>query len=198
MVLEGGSIEVNGRGLLLTTESCLLNPNRNPGLTRAEIEQNLRDFLGVSTIHWLAEGIAGDDTDGHVDDLSRFFCPDGILTAVETDPRDINYRALRENLDRLKSMRTPQGQRFRIVELPMPDACVSGGLRLPATYANFLVINGAVLMPAFRQPKRDAAAAEILAGCFPGRQVVPVDCLELVLGLGTLHCISQQQPAANI
>jgi len=196
MVLEGGSIDVNGRGLLLTTEACLLNRNRNPELTRAGIEQNLRDFLGVRTILWLGEGIAGDDTDGHVDDLSRFFCPDGILTAVESDPRDANYRALRENLDRLKGMRTPEGRRFRVVELPMPRACARGGRRLPATYANFLVINGAVLMPAFRQPRRDAAAAEILAGCFPGRQVIPVDCLELVLGLGTLHCISQQQPVS--
>jgi agmatine deiminase len=196
MVLEGGSIEVNGRGLLLTTEACLLNPNRNPELGRAEIEQNLRDFLGVHTIHWLGEGIAGDDTDGHVDDLSRFFCADGILTAVESDPRDVNYRALRENLDRLRGLRTPEGRRFRIVELPMPRVRARDGRRLPATYANFLVINGAVLMPVFRQPRRDAAAAEILAGCFPGRQIVPVDCLELVLGLGTLHCISQQQPAS--
>jgi len=196
MVLEGGSIDVNGRGLLLTTEACLLNPNRNPELTRAGIEQNLRDFLGVHTIHWMGEGIAGDDTDGHVDDLSRFFCPDGILAAVESDPRDVNHRALRGNLERLRGLRTPEGRRFRIVELPMPRVCASDGRRLPATYANFLVLNGAVLMPAFRQPRRDSAAAEILAGCFPGRRIVPVDCLELVLGLGTLHCISQQQPAS--
>ena len=196
MVLEGDSIDVNGQGLLLTTEACLLNPNRNPGLTRSGIEQNLRDFLGVRTILWLGEGIAGDDTDGHVDDLSRFFRPDGILAAVESDPRDVNHRALQENLERLRGLRTPKGRSFRVVELPMPRVCARDGRRLPATYANFLVLNGAVLMPSFRQPRRDSAAAEILAGCFPGRQIVPVDCLELVLGLGTLHCISQQQPAS--
>jgi agmatine deiminase len=156
----------------------------------------LRDFLGVRTILWLGEGIAGDDTDGHVDDLSRFFRPDGILAAVESDPRDVNHAALRDNLERLRALRTPDGRPFRIVELPMPRVCAKDGRRLPATYANFLVVNGAVLMPAFRQPRRDSAAAEILAGCFPGRQIVPVDCLELVLGLGTLHCISQQQPAS--
>jgi agmatine deiminase len=197
MVLEGGSIDVNGQGLLLTTEACLLNPNRNPKLGRAEIERGLRDGLGVRTVIWLGEGIRGDDTDGHVDDLSRFFRADGIVTAVEDDPSDENYRALRENLERLRALRTPAGRRFAIVELPMPAPCRHGGGRLPATYANFLVINGAVLMPTFRQPRRDAAAAEVLAGCFPGRDIVPVDCLELVRGLGTLHCISQQQPAAR-
>jgi len=131
-----------------------------------------------------------------VDDLSRFFRPDGILAAVESDPRDVNHRALQENLERLRGLRTPKGRSFRVVELPMPRVCARDGRRLPATYANFLVLNGAVLMPSFRQPRRDSAAAEILAGCFPGRQIVPVDCLELVLGLGTLHCISQQQPAS--
>lgn len=195
MVLEGGSIEVNGEGVLLTTEACLLNRNRNPRLGRGEIETALRDFLGVHTVHWLGEGIEGDDTDGHVDDLSRFFRPDGIVTAVETNTRDANYRALRDNLERLKSLRTPRGRKFKLVELPMPRACFRGRQRLPATYANYLVLNGAVLIPAFRQPRRDREAAEILAGCFPGREIVPVDCLDLVLGRGTLHCISQQQPA---
>jgi len=194
MVLEGGSIDVNGRGLLLTTEACLLNHNRNPNLTRGQIAQNLRDFLGVETVLWLGEGIVGDDTDGHVDDLSRFFAPEGIVTAVETDPRDANHRALAHNLEQLRGLRTPAGKRFRIAELPMPRPCFCEGQRLPASYANFLVINGAVLMPAFRQRRRDAAAAEVLAGCFPGRKVIPIDCLELVWGFGTLHCISQQQP----
>ncbi len=195
MVLEGGSIDVNGRGLLLTTEACLLNRNRNPRLTRAGIEARLKSFLGVATILWLGDGILGDDTDGHVDDLSRFYSVDGIVTAVERDPADGNYRALQGNLERLRSLRTPEGRRFRLVELPMPRACFHGRHRLPATYANFLVLNGAVLMPVFRQPRRDAEAAEILAGCFPGREVVPIDCLALVEGRGTLHCISQQQPA---
>lgn len=195
MVLEGGSVEVNGEGLLLTTEACLLNKNRNPHLKREQIEQALRDFLGVHTIYWLGNGIEGDDTDGHVDDLSRFFRADGIITAVESNSRDVNYRALSENLERLKSLRTPNGKKFKLVELPMPRACYRDEQRLPATYANYLVLNGAVLMPTFRQPKRDVEAAEILATCFPGREIVPVDCLDLVLGRGTLHCISQQQPA---
>jgi len=195
MVLEGGSVEVNGEGLLLTTEACLLNKNRNPHLSRGQIEQALRDFLGVQTIYWLGDGIEGDDTDGHVDDLSRFFRADGIITAVESNSRDVNYRALRENLERLKSLRTPAGKKFKLVELPMPRPCYRDEQRLPATYANYLVLNGAVLMPSFRQPKRDAEAAEILGQCFPGREIVPVDCLDLVLGRGTLHCISQQQPA---
>jgi len=194
-VLEGGSIDVNGAGSLLTTESCLLNPNRNPALSRAEIEQLLRDNLGVRQILWLGDGIVGDDTDGHVDDLTRFFREDGIVTVVERNRRDVNCRVLQENLGRLQDLRTPAGKKFKLVELPMPAAVHCEGQRLPASYANFLVINGAVLMPAFRQPRRDAAAAEILAGCFPGREMVPIDCVELVWGLGTLHCISQQQPA---
>jgi len=195
MVLEGGSIDVNGAGLLLTTEACLLNKNRNPGLTRVQIERALRDSLNVQTIYWLGDGIAGDDTDGHVDDLSRFFGAASIVTAVEKNSRDVNYRALHDNLERLKSLRTPAGKKFKLVELPMPRPCYRDAQRLPATYANFLVLNGAVLMPTFRQPKRDREAAEVIAACFPGREVVPIDCLDLVIGRGTLHCISQQQPA---
>ncbi|MFA5057406.1 MAG: agmatine deiminase family protein [Opitutaceae bacterium] len=195
IVLEGGSIDTNGRGLLLTTESCLLNRNRNPDLSQREIERVLRDNLGVEAVVWLGRGIAGDDTDGHVDDLSRFFRVDGIVSAVERNPRDPNYRPLQENLERLASLRTPAGRRVAIIALPMPDPCFCAGQRLPASYANFLVVNGAVLMPAFRQPRRDAEAAAVLAGCFPGREIIPVDCRDLVLGLGTLHCISQQQPA---
>ena len=195
MVLEGGSIDVNGEGLLLTTEACLLNPNRNPRLSRAQIEQNLRSYLGVQQVLWLGRGIVGDDTDGHVDDLSRFFRVDGIVTVVERNRRDRNYRALRENLDRLRSFRTPRGKKFEVVALPMPEPCFAHRQRLPASYANFLILNAVVLMPAFRQPKRDAQAAEVLAGCFPGRKIVPVDCRDLIWGRGTLHCISQQQPA---
>ncbi len=197
MVLEGGSIDVNGNGWLLTTESCLLNPNRNPTLGRAEIEQRLRDFLGVTAVTWLGAGLAGDDTDGHVDDLTRFFRPDGVVTMVERNPRDVNYRALRENRERLRAARGPGGRKLTVVDLPSPLPCLAGRMRLPASYANFLILNGAVLMPAFRQARRDAEAAEVLAGCFPGRTIVPVDCLEVVRGLGTLHCLSQQQPAAG-
>jgi agmatine deiminase len=196
MVLEGGSIDVNGAGLLLTTEACLLNQNRNPQLTRAQIEQNLCDWLGVHTVLWLGDGIVGDDTDGHIDDLSRFFRADGIVTAIESNRRDTNYKALQANLERLKSLRTPAGGKFTLAELPMPKPCFCEGRQLPASYANFLVINGAVLMPAFRQPRRDAAAADVLAGCFPSREIIPIDCLDLAWGLGTLHCISQQQPAS--
>lgn len=195
MILEGGSIDVNGAGLLLTTEACLLNKNRNPTLSRVEIEEALCEMLGVKTVLWLGDGIVGDDTDGHVDDLSRFFAIDGIVTAVERNTRDVNYPMLRENLERLRGMRTATGKRFRIAELPMPAPLFCGKVRLPASYANFLVINGAVLMPVFRQPRRDAEAADVLAACFPDREIVPIDCVELVWGLGTLHCISQQQPA---
>ena len=195
MVLEGGSIEVNGRGLLLTSEQCLLSKNRNPHLFREEIEQNLRDYLGVKKILWLGEGIAGDDTDGHIDDMTRFFKPDGIVTAVEPNPRDPNHRPLAENLERMKSFRTPAGRKFNLVPLPMPGPFGFRGRRVPASYANFLVINGAVLVPQFRQKRRDAEAGEILGHCFPGREVIPIDCYHLVWGLGTLHCISQQQPA---
>jgi agmatine deiminase len=196
MVLEGGSIDVNGAGLLLTTEACLLNKNRNPDLTRSEIEQALRDMFGVRTVLWLGDGIVGDDTDGHVDDLSRFFAAGGIVAAVERNRRDRNFAALDENLARLRALRTPAGKKFRIAELPMPAPVYCDGQRLPATYANFLVINGGVLMPAFRQPRRDAEAAEVLAACFPGREIIPIDCLELVWGRGALHCISQQQPSS--
>ena len=195
MILEGGSIEVNGQGALLTTEICLLNPNRNPQLDRARIESRLREYLGVTHIYWLGKGIDGDDTDGHVDDLSRFYAPEGIVTAVEKVESDVNYPALRENLERLHALRTPAGGRFSIVELPMPEPCVTDGQRLPASYANFLILNEAVLVPVFRQPRRDAEALDLLRGCFPGRKIVPIDCREWVIGRGTLHCISQQQPA---
>jgi agmatine deiminase len=197
MVLEGGSIDADGAGMLLTTESCLLNPNRNPRLARADIERRLRDFLGVREIVWLGGGIAGDDTDGHVDDLTRFFRAGGIVTAAESNPRDPNHRPLRENLERLRSVRGRDGRRIRIVELPMPAPCHADGRFVPASYANFLVLNGAVLVPVFRQPRRDGAALEALGGCFPGREVVGIDCVDLVWGLGALHCVTQQQPRAG-
>lgn len=195
MVLEGGSIDVNGQGLLLTSEACLLNQNRNPHLTREQIEGNLRDFLGINTVLWLGDGIIGDDTDGHIDDITRFFKPDGFITCVEPNRRDKNHRLLAENLERLRAFRTPGGRPFDIVELPMPKPVKFQGQQVPASYANFLVINGAVLVPTFRQQQRDAEACAIIGGCFPGREVVPIDCYDLIWGLGTLHCISQQQPA---
>jgi agmatine deiminase len=195
MILEGGSIDVNGRGLLLTSEQCLLNKNRNPALTRAQIEQNLQDFLGIKQVLWVGDGIIGDDTDGHIDDITRFYKPDGFITCVEPNKRDPNHRILEENLARLRAFRTPAGKKFSLVELPMPKPFGFDGQPVPASYANFLIINGAVLVPQFRQPKRDAAAREIIGGCFPGREVIGIDCYHLIWGLGTLHCISQQQPA---
>lgn len=195
MVLEGGSIDVNGKGLLLTSEQCLLHPNRNPRLDRAGIEQRLRDVLGVTTILWLGDGILGDDTDGHIDDITRFYQPDGLVTCVEDNRRDPNHRILAANLERMQGWRTPAGRKFRLVTLPMPRPMAFQGQRVPASYANFLIINGAVLVPTFRQQRRDAEACAILAGCFPGREIVPIDCHDLIWGLGTLHCISQQQPA---
>ena len=195
MVLEGGSLDVNGCGDLLTTESCLLNPNRNPHLSRAQIEGTLRDYLGAKQVLWLGDGIVGDDTDGHVDDITRFIRPDGILTCVEPNRRDPNHRPLAENLERLQGFRTQTGGRFEIVPLPMPRPLAFDGQRVPASYANFLIVNGAVLVPTFRQPKRDVAALGLIGECFPGREIVPIDCFDIIWGLGTLHCLSQQQPS---
>ncbi len=196
MVLEGGSIDVNGRGSLLTSEQCLLNQNRNPHLIRTQIEQNLQDYLGVKQVLWVGEGIVGDDTDGHIDDITRFYKADGFITCVEPRQRDPNHKFLRENLERLRGFRTLAGGKFELVELPMPESFGFRGQRVPASYANFLIINGAVLVPQFRQKKRDAAARAIIGDCFKGREIVPIDCYQLIWGLGTLHCISQQQPAS--
>ncbi len=195
MVLEGGSIDVNGNGAVVTSEQCLLNKNRNPHLSRTEIEQNLRDFLGVRSVLWLGNGIAGDDTDGHVDDIARFFKADGLLAAIEPNRSDPNHIPLKENLERMQGFRTAAGKRFEIINLPMPKPFGFRGRLVPASYANFLVVNGAVLVPQFRQKQRDSAARAILGDCFPNREIVPIDCFHLIWGLGTLHCISQQQPA---
>lgn len=194
IVMEGGALDVNGRGTLLTTESCLLNPNRNPHLERAEIEQSLRDHLGVTHILWLGEGIAGDDTDGHVDDLTRFVGPSTVVTVVEENPDDDNYGPLQDNLERLRSMSDERGQRLRVVELPMPPLIERDGLRLPASYANFYIANGLVVVPTFRHPNDDRAL-EILQSEFPDRRVVGADSFDLIWGLGSFHCISQQEPA---
>jgi agmatine deiminase len=193
IVLEGGSIDVNGAGSLLTTESCLLNKNRNPDLSRAEIEDYLKTYLGVSNVVWLGDGIAGDDTDGHIDDLARFVAPDTILTVVEKDPADINYKPLQENLARLKSMRDQDGRPFRIETLPMPPAIIYDGTRLPASYANFYIANGGVVMPTFNCDA-DRVVASTLERLLAGRRVIGVPSTDLVWGLGSVHCLSQQHP----
>ena len=193
MILEGGSIEVNGAGALLTTESCLLNPNRNPSLDRAEIEQRLRDYFGVQDILWLGEGIEGDDTDGHIDDLARFVSENTVITAVEENREDKNYEPLQENLARLRQMKVEQGE-IEIVTLPMPKKIVRENLRLPASYANFYIANSCVLLPTFADPN-DEIASSILQNLFPDRHVIGIDCRELIWGLGTFHCLTQQQPA---
>jgi agmatine deiminase len=193
IVLEGGSIDVNGCGTLLTTEACLLNPNRNPHLGRGQIEQYLREYLGVTKILWLGDGIAGDDTDGHVDDLARFVDPSTVVTAVEDDPADVNYRPLQENLRRLQTMTDQDGRRLRIVTLPMPQPVYHKDRRLPATYVNFYIANGIVLVPTFNDPS-DTRALTIVSELFPGRRVVGIPSLDLIWGRGAIHCVTQQQP----
>jgi len=193
MVLEGGSIEVNGAGALMTTEQCLLHPNRNPAMTRDDIESRLRDYLGVSQVIWLGDGIVGDDTDGHIDDLTRFVAEDAVVTVVERDRTDDNYDALAENRERLDTVRLEDGRPLTVHEMQMPAPVLYEGDRLPASYANFYIGNRTVVMPAFNDPA-DEPARRVLAGCFPGRDVVALDCTDLVLGLGTFHCLTQQVP----
>jgi agmatine deiminase len=200
MILEGGAIEVNGAGQLLTTEAVLLNANRNPQLTRGDIERKLRDGLGMSDILWLGRGIDGDDTDGHIDDLARFTGPGTILACVERDSSSPNSAVLADNLARLRSFAGPDGRPFDVVEIPLPEACEVPGWRLPvlpASYVNFLIVNGGVLVPTFRQGRNDDRALGIIREMFPDRKAVGIDCLDLVEEGGTLHCISQQQPAAG-
>lgn len=194
IVMEGGAIDVNGDGTLLTTTSCLLNKNRNPGVSKAEIEAYLRAYYGQRHIVWLGEGIAGDDTDGHVDDLARFVDARTIVTAVEADPADDNFRVLRDNRKRLDKARDADGRPFTIVELPMPKPVVHEGQRLPATYVNFLFVNGGLLVPTFGDRVNDRRALATLQKALPGRRVVGVDCRALIWGLGAIHCLTQQQP----
>ena len=198
IVLEGGSIDVNGAGTLMTTEECLLSEvqQRNPGVSREQLESALHDYLGVSQVIWLDRGTAGDDTHGHVDDITRFVGPSTIVTAVEPDATDYNHAVLAENLARLKTSRTHDGKQWTIVELPMPRPVVFRGQRLPASYANFYIANGLVLVPTFHDPN-DRVALGILAELFPGREVIGIHAVDLVWGLGTLHCMTQQQPAAS-
>ncbi|MFN2405754.1 MAG: agmatine/peptidylarginine deiminase [Pyrinomonadaceae bacterium] len=199
IVMEGGSIEVNGHGCVLTTEQCLLNPNRNPQLSRSDIENYVKRYLGVVKVLWLGEGIVGDDTDGHIDDIARFVAPNVIVCAVEDDPEDANYELLQDNLARLKHMTDANDRAFEIVTLPMPG--VVGGEstdtrnldRLPASYANFYIANNVVLLPVFGHPN-DARAHDTLQRVFPDRRVIPINCEPLVWGMGTIHCLTQQQP----
>jgi agmatine deiminase len=192
--MEGGSIDVNGRGTALTTESCLLNPNRNPALDRRDVEHWLLAGLGIRNVVWLGDGIAGDDTDGHVDDMSRFVAADTVVTVVEEDPADDNYAPLRENLERLHRHVQPDGSRLRVVEMPMPDPLFYNGERLPASHANFYIGNQAVLLPTFGG-RSDDRARGILQELFPDRTVAGIPATDLVWGLGACHCLTQQVPA---
>jgi agmatine deiminase len=201
VVLEGGSIDTNGAGVLITTEECLLSEvqQRNPGLgdestTRALLEHAFHDYLGIEQTIWLHRGCAGDDTHGHVDDVTRFVGENTILTCVEHNTADENHIPLAENLDRLRTTRNLHGKPFKIVELPMPNPVLFEGQRLPASYANFYIANGLVLVPTFNDC-HDRLALNIIAGCFPDREVVGIHAVDLVWGLGTLHCLSQQEPA---
>ena len=201
IVMEGGSIEVNGEGIVMTTEQCLLNPNRNPQLDREAIEEHLRSYLGGEQVLWLGEGIVGDDTDGHIDDIARFVAADSIICAVEDDPDDANYELLQDNLRRLQLARDLNGRRFEIVTLPMPGVVAATGDssirdldRLPASYVNFYIANNVVLAPIFGH-KNDQRALNTLQRVFPARRIVGINCEPLVWGMGTIHCVTQQQPA---
>jgi agmatine deiminase len=197
VVLEGGSIDVNGRGTLLTTEECLLSKiqERNPGFTKEDYAQVFREYFGVTNVLWLKNGIAGDDTHGHVDDLARFVNPSTVVTIVENDPKDANHAPLQENLALLQTMKGQDGRPLRVETLPMPAPIYFGEQRLPASYANFYIANKIVLVPTFNDAN-DRVALNTLAGLFPDREVVGIACRDLVLGLGTLHCMTQQQPAS--
>jgi agmatine deiminase len=197
IVLEGGSIDVNGQGCLLTTEECLLSDvqQRNPGLTRADYEWAFAEYLGAPSVLWLGQGIAGDDTHGHVDDLARFVNPRTVVAVAEDDPADVNYRPLQENLERLRGMTDQDGRPLEVVPLPMPAPVWFDGQRPPASYANFYIANDRVLVPTFNDAN-DRRALGVLAELFPGRQVIGIHAVDLVWGLGTLHCLTQQEPAA--
>ena len=195
IVMEGGSVEFNGAGTVLTTTDCLLNKNRNPGMSRADVEQALRDYYGQQHVCWLTGGIDGDDTDGHVDDLARFVNPTTLVMGVEDDPTDANYKTLKSARKQADKLRDQAGKPFTVVELPMPRPVEHDGQRLPATYVNFSFVNGALLVPTYRDKRADKRAIAILQKLLPDRQVVGIDCVELIWGLGAIHCLSQQQPA---
>lgn len=194
IVMEGGSVEFNGEGTVLTSTACLLNPNRNPHLNQAQIENYLNQFYGTDQVLWVDEGIIGDDTDGHIDDTVRFVNADTVVTVVEENRNDENYALLQHNLEQLKSMRLLNGKQLNIIELPMPDAVVYEDQRLPASYANFYIANKSVIVPTFRCESKDTKALEILQSCFPDREVVGIDSTDIIWGLGSFHCLSQQEP----
>jgi agmatine deiminase len=197
VIVEGGAIDCNGCGTLLTSEECLLHPDiqvRNPGFTKADYEAVFKEFLGITNVIWLGDGIVGDDTHGHIDDLARFVNKNTIVTIVEQNPEDNNYRPLQDNLKRLKNAKLEDGSNPIIVELPMPKPIVFDGLQLPASYANFLILNKCVLMPTFNDAN-DRIALNILADCFPNREIISINATDLIWGFGTLHCLSQQIPA---
>ncbi len=194
LVMEGGAVDFNGKGCLVTTTSCLLNPNRNPGYTQVRIQKYLEDYYGVSQVIWLKDGIEGDDTDGHIDDLTRFVNEDTVITMVEPDRSDYNHRPLKENIEILKKVRLENGKQLNIIEIPMPGKIYYKDQRLPASYANFYISNAAVVVPTYRC-KQDEIALGILQKCFPDRLVIGIDSVEIIWGLGSWHCLSQQEPA---
>lgn len=194
IVMEGGSVDFNGKGTVLTTTSCLLNPNRNPHLSKSQIEHFLVDFYGVENILWLGDGIVGDDTDGHIDDITRFVNEDTVVTVVEDNKSDENYHILKENVKLLSKMRLENGKQLNIIEIPMPGPVIYEDQRLPASYANFYIGNAAVIVPIFNH-ENDEKALEILTDCFPDRKVIGLDSTDIIWGLGSFHCLSQQEPA---
>ncbi|MEN9686109.1 MAG: hypothetical protein RLZZ28_1895 [Bacteroidota bacterium] len=193
IVMEGGSVEFNGKGTLLSSTACLLNKNRNPHLNQSQIEKYLSDYYGIDQVLWVEEGIIGDDTDGHIDDTVRFINEDTVVTVVEENKGDENYELLQTNLKQLKSMRLLNGKQLNIIELPMPDEIIYEDQRLPASYANFYISNGHIIVPTYRSAK-DEQVLRILSGCFPGREVVGIDSTDIIWGLGSFHCLSQQEP----
>lgn len=196
IVMEGGSVEFNGAGTILTTTACLLNENRNPHLSKEEIESYLLEFYGAEQVLWLGDGIVGDDTDGHIDDITRFVNEDTVLTVVESNPLDENYILLQENLNALKEMRLPSGAALNIIKLPMPSPVIHEDTRLPASYANFYIANKVVVVPTFRDVN-DNIALDIIQKAFPDRKVIGIDSTDIIWGLGSFHCLSQQEPALS-
>jgi agmatine deiminase len=196
VIVEGGAIDVNGKGTLLTSEECLLHLDiqvRNPGFTKADYETVFKEYLGITNVIWLGDGIVGDDTHGHIDDLARFVNEDTIVTIVESDPKNLNYKPLQDNLKRLQNAKLENGKPPKIVELPMPKPIEFDNLILPASYANFLILNHCVLVPTFND-SNDRKALNILADCFPTREIIGINAIDLIWGFGTLHCLSQQIP----
>jgi agmatine deiminase len=193
IVMEGGSVDFNGKGTVITTTACLLNKNRNPHLNQQKIEGSLQKYYGVEQVLWLGDGIVGDDTDGHIDDITRFVNEDTVVTVVEENKKDENYHILQENLQTLKTMRLLNGKQLNIVEVPMPEPVIYQDQRLPASYANFYIANSAVIVPTFRS-KNDDKALDILQTCFPDRKVIGIDSIDIIWGLGSFHCLSQQEP----